>query len=561
MLDVNNRPTNCDYTRQDEFLSGPALDDMAALYYRNGKANLLFLVSCIAVQHALSDKVAITTITRFAYEHDFQWSKEEIVDALFRAGDTVEWGSAVYTNVPANVEEAADDERALARIILAKHKHPESLSVRYYGDSVYLFGRDGWQRLPLDDWKLQNYETVKNHLTALASEWAANKAAVKGPGAKVKLPKGTNALLANVDTALRSETRFPSGTIIPGYVGGNGDDGHCLSFTNGVLSLNRFFEGDTRLMPHTPRYFSPYTLGYAFQHTDREPKALLAMLRQQMQDDEIDFLQEYTGHCFIPETKYERAMVISGPNRSGKGTYLKTLVKAIGEHNYVSKELYNFGNQYALDNVPGKLLLGFPDERKEQNKNTSGGVSRLLKLVSGDSMDVQVKYKDSATEQLVARTIILANYLPELPDEANALRARLAILKTRKSFEGQENRNLLAEITADMPAFVCWALRGLKRLQERGDFVLPENGVMREYSLVNAPVTTFVRERCDRSGETPKTQLYAEYQEYMMAHGQQSVGEEKFFRELYANFSDLLQTRPTIDGMRVQCVKGLSLTV
>jgi putative DNA primase/helicase len=523
--------------------------EFESLYGRFGDVeNLLFLLACVCISRAAD--YPHENLIQFGIRHNYEWSIPALNDAIHEAEQAVEWGCAVFTKIPTNVVETPDDERALARIVLDTHKHPEALGVRYHGDRVYTFGRNGWQPHSLDDWKSENYATIKNHLTRFADKLASDKEAARGQAVKVKIPKVTNALLANVDTALRSETRFAG----PGWIDGSGDDGHYLSFTNGIYHLQ-----SGELLPHTPRYFSPYTLGYAFEHTDREPTALLAMLRQQMQDDEIEYLQEFSGLCLIPETKYERGLLIYGPNRSGKGTYLKALVKAIGERNYVAKELYNFGSRWALDNVPGKLLLGFPDERKEQNRDTSGGVSRLLKLISGDPMDVQRKYVDSSTEQLVARTIILANYLPELPDEANALRARLAILKTRKSFEGQENRSLLAEITADMPAFVCWALRGLTRLQERGDFILPDNGVMREYSLVNAPITTFVRERCDRSGETPKAKLFAEYQEYMVAHGQQSVNEEKFFHDLYSNFADLRQTRPTIDGKRVYCVQGLSV--
>jgi phage/plasmid-associated DNA primase len=174
-------------------------------------------------------------------------------------------------------------------------------------------------------------------------------------------------------------------------------------------------------------------------------------------------------------------------------------------------------------------------------------------------MDVQRKYKDSETRQLVARAIIGTNYLPELRDESNGLRARLAIVKTRKSYEGQENRQLFFEITKDMAAFTCWCLRGLKRLQDRGDFVLPDNGVQREYSLVNAPISLFVTERCNLGGSVPKAQLYSEYVEFMAANGHEPIADSQFYRELWDNNPNLRNTRSRDGGNRVWYVQGLSL--
>jgi phage/plasmid-associated DNA primase len=431
----------------------------------------------------------------------------------------------------------------------------------FYGGDYYTFGREGWQGRPADSMKSEMTAAIKNYFRRAAIHAYEQRVAQHGTDAKpVKLHKVTNTLLGNVDTALKSLTRLPDGTKVPVWVdSGTTDSGHHLVFPNGILNLNRYFNGDTKLMPPTPRFFSPYTLPYDFQHVTTDPQAFLAMLDDQMLADEIRLVQEFFGLCYIPELRYERGLTLYGPNRSGKGLCIKTLAKGIGEWNYVSKELYNFGNQFALDCVPGKLVIGFPDERKEQNRNTTGGVSRLLKLVSGDSMDVQRKYKDSETRQLVARAIIGTNYLPELRDESNGLRARLAIVKTRKSYEGQENRQLFFEITKDMAAFTCWCLRGLKRLQDRGDFVLPDNGVQREYSLVNAPISLFVTERCNLGGSVPKAQLYSEYVEFMAANGHEPIADSQFYRELWDNNPNLRNTRSRDGGNRVWYVQGLSL--
>ena len=90
-----------------------------------------------------------------------------------------------------------------------------------------------------------------------------------------------------------------------------------LACSNGLLHL------PTRtLSPHTPAFFGVNAVDYSYDASANEPSKWLAFLVSiwpEMTKKSIDTLQELFGLLLTPDTTHQKAILIVGPKRSGKG--------------------------------------------------------------------------------------------------------------------------------------------------------------------------------------------------------------------------------------------------
>ena len=102
-----------------------------------------------------------------------------------------------------------------------------------------------------------------------------------------------------------------------------------IAFQNGLLDVSRFIEsGDTLIMPPSPEWFSENVLPYEFDAYAKCPQ-WLEFLRDVCSGDAelIALLQEFFGYCLTDDTAQQKAMLLIGPPRSGKGTTIRQLVR------------------------------------------------------------------------------------------------------------------------------------------------------------------------------------------------------------------------------------------
>lgn len=117
----------------------------------------------------------------------------------------------------------------------------------------------------------------------------------------------TKAKVANVLEALAAEAQLPYTAKAPSWLGGGVQPAarDLISCTNGLLHL------PTRgLLPHSPAFFSPNALEFAYQPDAAQPADWLQFLQQLWPDDQqsIEMLQEMFGLMLTGDTSYQKAV-------------------------------------------------------------------------------------------------------------------------------------------------------------------------------------------------------------------------------------------------------------
>lgn len=189
-----------------------------------------------------------------------------------------------------------------------------------------------------------------------------------------------------------------------------------------------------------------------------------------MQDQGL--LQEWIGSTLLPDTRYQKAMVLEGNGSNGKGVI--TEVTAALHENVAAVNLERL-DSFGLSELPDASLVVVSETPKKNINEES-----LKQLIAGDRVVIDIKQKSQFTCKPFAKWLISCNTFPKVSDETEGVWRRLIIMKFPNKFSGAAKNTKLAEtiIANEMKYVLDWALLGLQRLLARGqngDFIIPEH--------------------------------------------------------------------------------------
>lgn len=339
-----------------------------------------------------------------------------------------------------------------------------------------------------------------------------------------------------------------------------------LPTRSGLLHLTT---GD--LLPATPELFTRNALDFSHDPAAPEPRRWLNFLREVWpSEDEADCitaLQEFMGYLLTPDTSLQKALLIPGPKRSGKGTIGRIMGKLVGEANTVAPSLNSFGkSDFGLEPLLAKQLAIVSDMRLSGRTDEAAVAENLLRITGEDRVSVNRKYRQAVEVTLRARFVVMTNEVPRFADRSGALVSRFIVLPMRQSFFGREDAGLKGALMAELPGILNWAVEGWRRVRATGRITQPQAGadVSLQMGDLSSPIPAFVREWCEVGADhwVAKERLFAAYREWHRDRmGQDYVGSANIFaRDLYSAMDGQVRDyKPRHGGARVLAFGGVSL--
>ena len=277
---------------------------------------------------------------------------------------------------------------------------------------------------------------------------------------------------------------------------------------NMILNLE-----DMETLPSSPLWLNFAALDFDYDSKAECPQ-WIAFLDSIFGDDEEskNTLMEYMGLCLTNITKFQKALFIVGPKRSGKGTIARILQKIVGEHNTVSPATSGFGQQFGLQPLIGKTVAIVNDARFSK-QNAQEGLERILNITGEDKHTINRKHRDAITLQLKTKLIIISNEIPNVLDQSGALASRFVFLKLSKSFFGQEDVELERKLSDELPGILRLVIQNLQNLLARGHFIQPESGkrLAERMTALSSPVGEFMRQL---QPNMTKDEIWSEWQTF-----------------------------------------------
>ena len=274
------------------------------------------------------------------------------------------------------------------------------------------------------------------------------------------------------------------------------------------------------LRPHDPAHRATHGVPYDYDPEAQAPmwgRFLDEIIVPVIGQEGAEFLQEFAGYALTTDVSHELALWLYGPPGGGRSTFIFAMEAMLGDKAGTLGLQEISTSQFALSGVPGKTLL----TATEQPAGYMRASHVLNKLISGDRIRVEEKYKSPYDVYPKAKLLWAMNELPKVASSYDGLFRRVKVI--RLPAIRKKDPKVKETIATEGAGILNWGLEGLVRLKERGRFEVPGTvrGATREWKESNDVAAMFVAERCDTGedyrvgGET----LYGTYSGWCRSNG------------------------------------------
>ena len=255
-------------------------------------------------------------------------------------------------------------------------------------------------------------------------------------------------------------------------------------------------------------------------------------------------LLQYVGYSMTYRTNLATALILYGPTaKNGKSTTIELINKTIGLDNVCHITLSALGLRFGSASIVDKLLN---TETELGNENLSN-MEIFKKIVSGDEMSVEEKYKNVYTTKPFCKLIYGTNTLPNIINDDDGVYRRLNIIPYEKQFSYEEERafdkNKILTSTA-IDYFANLALRAyLNMTSYTNKFANYEENkkLISNYRAINNSVAAFINDEdqissiFDTRESIKNTEFYKRYCAYCLSNKYYIKNKKEFYKTVEAN--------------------------
>ncbi|MCU4728580.1 DNA primase family protein [Halapricum hydrolyticum] len=305
-----------------------------------------------------------------------------------------------------------------------------------------------------------------------------------------------------------------------------------VAVENGLLDLQngelRDIRPDDRVLWKLPTEYNPEADCPRFRQS----------LREWLPDEGArNKVQEFVGYALdFNNTAYEVMLMLVGPTRTGKSTFLDVIDALFGADNTTSMSIQYLANEKwgiaELEETPLNI-------RRDLNSSDIRKEGAVKELASGEPMKAERKGQDLYTIYPRTKHMFSANQVPGCDQTDDAFYNRWLMVKFNEQVsEDDRDKYLDAKLTTpeELSGVLNWALEGYQRLQRQGHFTA-ERGPDETRALWQkngASIEQFIHEHVETAPDktTTKEMMYAAYQTFAEEHGVAPEAKGKLTRKI-----------------------------
>ncbi len=301
-------------------------------------------------------------------------------------------------------------------------------------------------------------------------------------------------------------------------------DPDLLVCANGTLHIPTL-----ELRQHSPLHFITSGVPYAYDPQATAP--VWGRMLDEVYGEVHEFLQEFAGYCLTTSTRYETAVWLYGDPGGGKSTFILGLETMLGKRAGLLGLSDIERSGFMLMELVGKTLV----TATEQPTDFMAAMSTVNKIISGESVLVDIKFKDPITITPTCKVLWSMNDLPRVTDANNGIFRRVKVVRVPPLPAARRDPAVKEMIACEGPGILNWALEGLRRLNERGQFVLPDVVLAEteEFKMSSDVENGFVADACKRSqnGRIKSSRLYSAYKDWCQINGHKPKSSTRVARD------------------------------
>jgi putative DNA primase/helicase len=328
---------------------------------------------------------------------------------------------------------------------------------------------------------------------------------------------------------------------------------------NGVLDLSK--PEEPKLHPHSPDHHFRTRMAVEFDETADSPR-FTQFISEQVADRDTAKLQEFIGYIIGSSDRvlFQKALLLVGPTAAGKSTFLDAIAKLLGESNTSHLTLQQMADSpFALSKAHHAYANICNDLDTDAIQNTG----RFKQLVAGDTVEANQKHKDHFRFEMTAKQVYATNRVPTLEGADDAVYRRWLHVQFPESVAREDrDKSLEDDLEDELSGILNWALEGYARLMRQDSFT-GERSTEEKRDLWQGhgdSIDQFVSSNLgmSRNDREPKEKVYDAYTDFCHENELPVETKQKFAKRLKQEH-DITTSRPTIDGERTRCYRGISL--
>lgn len=313
-----------------------------------------------------------------------------------------------------------------------------------------------------------------------------------------------------------------------------------VNLKNGLFNLST-----GELEPHTPNFVSLIQHPVEYDPEATCPvwgKCIADWTKGPEQKEKAKLLQQYAGYILSPSMNLDRALFIVGEGANGKSTFIDTLAGVMGASATSHIDLDTLYRPFGMQGLIGKRLNII-----EEVPNNYYQSDKLKKLVTGEPVTIDMKYKDQFTFRPEAKFVFAVNTLPRVDDTSTGTERRMLVIRFLQNYRKNPNVNLRSEtgeLAKEHQGILNWMIKGAQMLKENGSRFTEtreHNKLLENYRMANSSVDGFIAECIDINEFAPEislSDLYQVYKEWSATEGGRKTKSKINFNREFTNYGE-----------------------
>ena len=275
-----------------------------------------------------------------------------------------------------------------------------------------------------------------------------------------------------------------------------------------------------KLLDHDPKYKSTIQLNVTWKR-GATCEAITKFLSEVATPEAQAQVIQYAGYSCTPDIKYQRSLLIDGPQQNGKSTFLEMVCHMMGQDNVSQQSLQALNeDRFSREQLNNKLVNFYGDLPAKKLYDNS-----IFKMLTSDKyIDGEKKHGQKFRYKNNIHQMYALNKVPVLdnPDELAFFR-RIICVTFPKSFEGKADRDLIGKITTEpeISGFFNLAMLGLRILLKQNEFCYNKSveDIQTGYLNKSDPITSFIEDCVEyNNGTISKDSLYHHFTVWCGTH-------------------------------------------
>lgn len=417
-------------------------------------------------------------------------------------------------------------------------------------DGKRLVWRGDFYRWGKTHWALENIDDVMAEVNRELMYSVFEKWDPKTESFKQMEWNPTNTSLANLKTQLLLQAALPSETE---PVSG----GEYIFLENGRYSISTGV-----LLPHDQTVFNLHSSPFPY-----DPDALCPEWDQFLDTTfggdavAIEIHYRWMASELLRAVDRQKAYVLIGQRRSGKGTLMKISDRLLGDGQVTGLSLDQVAGGFNLAPLIGKSVCRISDVR-DAGKATGLAVQRLLSIIGAQQVQIDRKNREPWVGELPILFTLESNEELHLPDASGAIVSRFIFSRTSGSREDAMDPTLADRIIRnEMPGILNKVLEHTGMVYD----IWPETDAGREtkrsMAMASQPLSAWIEDNgliIGKEVSIAKGAAYHSYHSWAKENGHaRPMTSAVFGRGLFALLPGLVVHRPIIDGKQSPYYVGI----